>query len=109
MELGELTQDPGTGPPITVRKGILRLPIRLSFFAVATVTTTFSRKSPYPSGDLWVWGQFPFLLKDFSLITCVILFTVPWATLSRLLTEQGKTERGPRDCLKEDFTKVLGM
>ena len=41
MELGELTQDPGTGPPITVRKGITRLPIRFSFFAAAAETTAF--------------------------------------------------------------------
>ena len=111
MELGELTQYPWAGPPITGRKGILRLPIRLSFFAVASVTTTFCRKSPYPAGDLWVWGLFPFLQLKVLLhkVSSLFLFTVPWATLGRLLAEQGKTERGPRECSKENFTKARGI
>ena len=50
MELGELTQDPGTGPPITVRKGITRLPIRFSFFAAAAVTTAFVSQVTVPLG-----------------------------------------------------------
>ena len=74
MELGELTQDPGTGPPITVRKGITRLPIRFSFFAAAAVTTTLFVCSPHATGDLWVWALFLFSqLKRLSIqISCLV-------------------------------------
>ena len=41
IELGELCSRPRYGPPITVRKGVHRRPIRFSFFAAAAVTTTF--------------------------------------------------------------------
>ena len=40
MELGELTQDPGTGPPITVRKGVnSNSQFALALFAADAVTT----------------------------------------------------------------------
>ena len=104
------TQDPGTGPPITVRKGITRLPIRFSFFAAAAVTTTLFDCSPHATGDLWVWASFLFSVEEqvFIQVTFRVPFAVPWATLSGLLTEQRK-ERGPRESFKENFTDLPGI